>query len=281
MKPRFMGMTPKEGANVDNWKTTNYPTLGSFLKFLEKNENTPTSQKDSHMSGSDFSGTANFKDALQLLKDGSPEIMKGLKSAVKLAVDKLAKELNTLPQGYVNDVCGLFFDVAKVIDGEPECWLREPWDKERKPRISVPVVGSYNANVTKETVIKNASEVIALVKALEDNGFETELNMIFAIEDFDSKDGSNYFCSVRVKGFDESFNWSKVSAMIHPAFFRRLMFRDMELAAPTSLAWGYGRTTSKTLSPFEGGESAIKLEEKASIERFKKQVLYRLGGNKK
>lgn len=262
-----------------NWEMTHYKSLNELLRYLEKNEKTKTNYHSSYENGSDFTGTKNFQEALDLLKNGSPDIMAGLKKQVKLAVADLAKELNTLPQGYTADVTGLFFDVSKVIDGEPEAWLREPWDKEKKPRISVPISGSYNANVKKELVIKNASEIIALIKALEDNGFEVEAVMVFPASESCSS-GKNANSEVVIKGFDENFNWQKLSGMLHPSFFRRLMFRDLELMFPTTLQGGYGRTTKDTYTVFEGGESMLRLSEHDSIEKFKEQVLYRLKGNK-
>lgn len=271
----------KTETEAKKWRITNYSSLNELLRYLEKNEKTKTNQYSSHKESSDFSGTKDFAEALGLLKNGSPEIMEGLKKAVKLSVAKLAKEINTLPQGYVTDVVGLFFDVSKVIDGEPECWLREPWDKEKKPRLRVPICGSYNAGVDKQTVINNASEIIALIKALEDNGFEVEATMVFPANDCSSSDKEKHACnSVRIKGFDENFNWNKLSGMLHPSFFRRIVFRDLELMYPETLASGYGRTTHDTLLAFEGGESMLDLAQHRSIEKFKKQVLYRLKGNK-
>lgn len=274
-----MGLEFKKPKDAKKWECRGYRSLNEFLRYIEKNEDVKTNSHSSHTGNESFTGTASFEDAIQLLKDGAPEIIEGLKKHVKLSIAELAKELNTLPQGYVADVVGLFFDVSKVIDGEPEAWLREPWDKEKKPRIKVPISGSYNANVDKETIIKNASKIIALIKALEDNNFEVEAIMVFPASD-SCTSGKHANSSVIIKGFDENFNWNKLSAMLHPSFFRRLMFRDLELMFPTSLSGGYGRTTSSTYKPFVGGESMLKLSEKKSIETFKKQVLYRLKGNR-
>ena len=268
----------KNKKEAKKWITTNYKSLSELLRYLKKNEDTQTNKYSSHTSGYSFTGTDSFAEALDLLTNGSPDIMVGLKKQVKIAIANLAKELNTLPQGYQLDVTGLFFDVSKVIDGEPEAWLRDPFDKERKPRIKIPISGSYNAGVSKDLVIKNASEIIALIKALEDNGFEIEATMVFPANN-SGNDGKNANSSVTIKGFDENFNWLKLSGMLHPSFFRRLMFRDLELMFPDNLADGYGRTTKDTYNVFEGGESMLKLSEHDSIEKFKEQVLYRLKGS--
>ena len=200
---------------------------------------------------------------------------------MKIAIDKLNKEINTQPEGYVADVQGLFFDVAKVIEGEPEAWYRDPWDKVKKPRLRIPLVGSYNAGFSVETAIKNSSEIIAIVKALEDNGFECEIAMIFPADGAESGTGKGAYQEVMVKNFDESFNFNKLSAMLHPSFFRRIIFRDLEVALPKTLAGGYGRTSRDTMKAFEGGDDFLNIGDHSSIERWKKNVLYLLKKGKK
>lgn len=261
-----------------NWVATNYGSLGQFLKHLEKNMDTKTNEDSAYRSNYIFTGTHSFDEALELLRSGSAEIMAGLKKSVKLATEKLNKELNTQPEGYIPDVTGLFFDVARVIEGEPECWHREPWDKTKKPRLEIPVMGSYNAGFAKEKAIENATEIIALVKALESAGFECRLVMVF-MATHTTYDNKGMFHSVMIKNFDENFNWQKLSAMLHPSFFRRLIFRDKELLAPTNLEGGYGRTAEPE-KWLENGESVLKISDKGSVERFKNQILYRLRGNK-
>ena len=276
MIKRFQGVKMKRGVNTKEILTTNYKSLGALLKFLEQNEQIMTNEYSSHNGTHTFTGTSNMGEALKMLKDGNDEIKAGLKKNVKIAMDKLQKELNSQPESYIADIEGLFFDVAKVIEGEPECWYREPWDKTKKPRLQIPIMGSYNGGFKKEKAIKNASEIIALVKALEDNGFECELSMIFMAENCTWKH-EKMFHSIMIKNYDESFNWNKLSAMLHPSFFRRIIFRDKELLAPKNLSDGYGSTANPS-NYFENGDSMLVISEHSSIERFKNQVLYRLSG---
>ncbi len=280
MKTRIMGAKWKQGVDTSTWRATNYKSLAAFLKHLEENKETKTNKNSAYNGSEHFTGTANFDEALELLRTGSDEIKEGLKKSVKLAVEKLNKELNTKPEGYVADVHGLFFDVSRVIEGEPECWYREPWDKVRKPRLQIPVIGSYNASFSKEQAIKNAAEIIALVKALESAGFECEMTMVFAANGaaFGVTDRNSYQ-AVMIKNYDETFNWNKLSAMLHPSFFRRLIFRDVELMYPNNLNGGYG-TAASAEAYFENGESMLNIAKKDSIEKFKKHVLYTLKGGK-
>ncbi len=256
---------------------SNYKSLNALLKFLEKNEDTTTNQDSSHHEDDGkWSGTKNFEEALELLRSGSDEIKAGLKKNVKVAEDKIAKELNTQPQGYLPDVIGAFFDVAKVIEGEPEAWYKQPWDKEQKPRIKIPVMGSYNSTFEVEDAIKNASEIIALIKALENAGIEIELDMVFyAINCTYDNEAMKH--TVVMKAYDESFNWNKLSAMLHPSFFRRVIFRDKELLSPDNLTSGYGRTGEPS-DIFPEGSDMLSIQDSGSVARFRENILYKLGG---
>tara|TARA_R110000772_G_scaffold5454_4_gene19480 strand:+ start:1020 stop:1859 length:840 start_codon:yes stop_codon:yes gene_type:complete len=271
--------THKGTFNPDKWIISEYPSTTSFLKRLERGKTTPTNQTSSNEGGYDFSQTNNMAEAMKILREGSPDILNGLKDATKHAIADLKKELHTQPDTYICDVEGLFFDVAKVIEGEPECWYRESWDKARKPRIYVPINGTYNAGFDSKKAIKNASKVIALVKALEDKGIEVELDMMFLSSGM-TYDGKNGFSSIRVKGYDENFNYAKLSGMLHPAFFRRLNFRESELQAPDDLSGGYGGAMNfKDL--FEEGRNMLSIADTDSIENFKKEAVQLLKGKTK
>jgi hypothetical protein len=255
-----------EYENEGKWLINNFPSLHSLTKYLEVNESVATKYNNSHKTTNyEFTKTNNFAEVFKILEHGSPEIMEGLKQAVKVAVNEL--KLYTRPEGYIADVEGLFFDVAKVIEGEPEAFYREPWDKKRKPRLSIPIIGSYRAKFKAETAIINASKVIAVIKAIEERGVDVELIMLFPSTSTTTKDESSCV-SVKVKGYDEKFNWAKVSAMLHPSFFRRCIFRVMELQAPKTLEDSYGSAAGVELFK----DTALSIQDEISILKFKETL---------
>ena len=275
----IMEFLTKEKAS--KWEVHSYSSLAEMLRYLEKNESTKTNQFNSHETNpyrTEWTKSANFEEALEVIRTGNAEIMAGLKKAVKIEVDNLAKELMSEPESYVNDVCGLFFDIAKVIEGEPEAWLREPWDKQKKPRISIPIMGNYGSGFDSNKAIANASKIIALVKALEDAGVEVELTMFFGAEGMSNGGKKRHGATdIMVKNFDESFNWKKLSAMLHPSFFRRVIFRERELLFPKTLSGGYGGTPYPS-DWFVGGKGMLEIGDAKSIERFKEATLGMLQG---
>lgn len=271
MKKLLKNFTWKGKFDPNNWLITEYQSTTAFLKRLERDKNVPTNQTSSMKDSTTFSQSNDIAHAMRILREGSPEIMEGLKDATKHAIADLKKELNSQPDTYVCDIEGLFFDVAKVIEGEPECWYRESWDKARKPRIYVPINGTYHAGFKSERAIKNASKVIALIKALEDKGIEVELDMIFVSQRM-THGGKNGFSSVKVKGYDENFNYAKLSGMLHPSFFRRLNFRESELQAPNDLNDGYGRAMDFK-DMFDEGRQMLSISNTDTIDSFKNEAI--------
>lgn len=255
-----------------------FSSLTKFMKHLDTNMDTWTRNTKSFTNGYDFTETNNLQEAVNMLATGNQEIKDGLKNAVKHAIADLDKELNSDVEGYIADTTGLFFDVARVLTGEPECWYREPYDKTKNPRVTVPIMGNYRGTFDARDAIKNASKTIALIKAMEDKGIEVAVEMCFLSQwAEDAKPYRDSFVSVAVKNFDETFNWNKLSAMLHPSFFRRLIFRERELQFPDGLD-AYGSTPKNFADVIVGGENLLQLQDAHSIEKFKTEVLTALKG---
>ncbi len=172
---------------------------------------------------------------------------------------------------FMPDVEGLFFDVAKVFSGEPEAWYRRTGENNIKPKIYVPILGSYSYKKKASQMITNASKILALVKALEDRGFEVQVDMVFTADRVQDRKRNAFVSTIAVKKYEETFNYQKLSAMLHPSFFRRLIFREMELAFPKDLGGYYGLQTG--LEAFEDSDKMLAIEDTDSIERFKENVI--------
>ena len=267
----FRGLETLKPQHTKNWTSSSFDSLAKFTKYLEVHKDVVSSGDTSDTGSYNFTQTNNLAEAIAMLKTGSPKIEAGLKDSVKHAIAELQKEINSEPQGYVADVQGLFFDIAKVVEGDPEAWYREPWDKTRKPKISVPIMGTYPGRFNSEDAIKNASAIIALIKAMEDKGIEVELYMMFLTKGMYA-DGRHDCVTITIKGYNESFNWRKLSAMLHPSFFRRCLFRYNEIEAGKDLVEGYGGDYQPR-DLFVGGENMLKISDAGSVSKFKTKTL--------
>lgn len=202
-----------------------------------------------HSYGRDpFFGCATWDEAVHLARNGWK---KGEDRARQYAARLFAKVASQLEQPRFNyDVEGLDFDVARVVMGEPECWLHQYPDITPAPGRVITVV--YNcgksAGVSSEIVLARGAVVAALVMLLEHAGYPVEL-----IARADTSNwGSNLWIHqiVKVKRAGQPLNLPEVAfTLAHAAMHRRFFFSVREHAP---MKWwkafvedgSYGRSNS-------------------------------------
>jgi len=71
----------------------------------------------------------------------------------------------------------------------------------------------------------------------------------------------------------------KISGMLHPSFFRRLIFREREIMFPKNLKESYGGSPNggEMGKHIKGAENWLMISDTDSIERFKVATLGMLG----
>jgi len=129
----------------------------------------------------------------------------------------------------VNDVVGGTIDVSEYLQGGPECFLRvedEPGHIRPIVRIGVCVIAS--ADVKAHVMMNRGRAILALVDALELQGYSAELTAMFVA----LHNGLTYFCNTVLKQAGAHWDPSSVAfGLAHPAFARRLGFRALEFNA--------------------------------------------------
>lgn len=142
----------------------------------------------------------------------------------------------------VADVVGGAVDVGEYLQGGPECFLRvedEPGHIRPIVRIGVCVIAS--ANVTALAMMSRGRAILALVDALELQGYSVELTAMYVAQDKQIQ--TTYFCNTILKQAGAHWDASSVAfGLAHPAFARRLGFRACEFntAAQRITNGGYG-----------------------------------------
>ena len=145
---------------------------------------------------------------------------------------------------YEWDVMGFEPDIPEFLSGEPDCMLNWSED-EATPIIRIGIDCSYSAGNSGRYAVNLGGATLSLVDALEGAGYMVELTATFrgAGGYGDSKISVN--TDVIVKTTDEYSDVSRVGyAIAHPAFFRKLYFRYLELLDDKHqrmLGSGYGR----------------------------------------
>lgn len=179
---------------------------------------------------------ASFAQAIKLARDGWAQGEEHVKKYSTALFDKLASRVER--EYPVYDVEGAGIDIARYVDGEPECWQRmEPVVTEGSGRRIIRVVycGSASCGISAETMLARGAAVVALVQLLEMAGHGVQVDVVFGISE-----RAEYWISV--KASDQPFDLGRVAfAVAHPAMFRRLGFSVMEKSAlPVQRMLGVG-----------------------------------------
>ncbi len=235
--------------------------LWSFKKFMTSN----TDQKrdddsDSSRSEGMWSGTKTWATYLDLLNDGDKELIASIKTNTKKAVADLSKRYKDVINNYKFDVTGQFFDVGLVLSGVPESWLEPEIDEEEITKIDLVLDGAFHASFDKDTLSRNISRILAMVKILEDNGVEVGIKLISGNQSWDGAHREDLVVLTHIKNYDEPINFKKITSLLTPAYHRRGIFKIIEMQADR-VGNGYGRPRH-----YEGAIALLKTYEIDALE---------------
>lgn len=143
---------------------------------------------------------------------------------------------------YLMDTTGQFFDVPSVVENRPESWLR-PIVSDRGDRITIRFVVDVgvSAGVSPALVRQRSAAIAACVLTLQAQGAPVEV--IAITEENGSGDAAaSYGMAVHMNEPGRPIDVARLTALAHPTFLRRLMFRLQEVTpvAEHAARWGNG-----------------------------------------
>lgn len=272
MLDKYFKIKKAENLHFFNGKIVDSLDIGSVLnlkKFYIETQEVVTKYHNSLNSGRfDFCGTETKEDFVELLNFGDTEMIKNLKSCTDLELKRLNREYRTTTIEYIFDNEGDFFDVGTVLSGEPEAWLKEiKVDKENKI-VVLDIIGTFSSNIKKETILHNASLILAHCKFFEERKIQCKIVVHFLSNgEHNTKGGKrdtaktyNYF--IVAKDVNQKIDYCKLSAILHPSFLRRGMFRIKEIRWNASQHDGYGIPCSTSYVTRLDSESTVREIEK-------------------
>jgi len=214
-------------------------SLDSWGNYMLTNKNTKKSSMRNDYEK--WSGCTTWKEYLEILENGDEDIVKKVKVATQKATKKLEKEHEKIIVGYKFDVTGEQFDIGLVLSGVPEVWLEpEEIDKEI-PKVTIRLNLTYSATTETDSVVENASKILAITKVLDEMGILVRLEGYNMAYNYDAIHRRRVIIIENtIKNFDEPLNFAKISAFISPAQFRRGCFYLLETCAE-KLEGGYGK----------------------------------------
>lgn len=239
----------KEYVNkITGTQVAEYNSISEFYKYLC---NTPTNstfaghQLLSQATDSkyvEFSNTANFEAAVELMKNGWDE---GAKKMTKsLNVKRQTNAMEKTRRSF-NSVAGFQPNVALFMAGVPENMINQKMVAKKQKIVTLTKAISYSGSVSAYKIIEESVKALQIVENIERMGYRVNLNVLRMNEELYG--GSKTFATkVRIKNASEKLNISKAAfALAHPAMLRRLMFRWNEVypLIPSSYVGTYGSTS--------------------------------------
>lgn len=176
---------------------------------------------------------------------GTLEWKDGRREIEQRAREQATRNLRKLPAlDYGYDVEGQWFDVSAVVEGRPEQWMTPQWGMVGE-RASVKLIIdlSTSAACSAQEMCERMYSVASVALTIERAGIAVEVIVVtVAVED-----GPGFALSMQVNKAGEPLDVSRVIAAAHPAFFRRVMFRLIEMTPLEACAKAYHNTYGHVL----------------------------------
>ena len=226
----------------NNVRILEIPSLHSFklfcnenTGFISKGQNSGEIERDTN-----WAGTRTWDGFLELLENGDEAVIKKIKISTDKKVVEMSKKYKEVLTNFKFDVTGQFFDIGLVLQGAPESWLDPQHEEKEITRIDIILNISLSARDDEDTVINNAGRVIAMCKILEDHGVEVSIKGLIGQSNYQNNNDETFVSIIEMKGYDEPVNYQKLSILLSPAYFRRGIFKLMEVVSD-NVNYGYGR----------------------------------------
>lgn len=192
-----------------------------------------------------FTGTENFKEAIDMLHSGWVDKAKDLTKRLKGIERDMAP---VMKQQRAISVAGYQPIVPLFLAGQPANMVGTRLQPVKQKVITVVKSISYNGNVSTAEWTEQGLKALAVVKKLEANGYRVNVDIVRGgYGNYDNTNG--VACRVRVKSANERLNVSKLAfTMCHPSIQRRLMFRFTETypRCGNGFVSSYGMTFTKS-----------------------------------
>lgn len=163
--------------------------------------------------------TKSWDEAIKLAKYGWIDGAKNLNENFKFKTRKTQPDFE-LKQ--MLDVSGYQAIVPLYLQGSPLNMVNKKATLTKQKIITINKVMSYSSGISTEDIVKNSSKCLAIINSIERKGYRVNLNMLIST--------GKVCVKIRLKSANERLNVAKLAfPMIHPAMFRRLFFRFIEV----------------------------------------------------
>jgi hypothetical protein len=238
------GGVPRIHPPVKDPLVMEFYSWGDFIRHASTVPDTMAGEagRASRLNDRSFTGVKNYHEAVKLATDGWREG----EAKAKAIADPIFTQVSSLIERYdVNyELEGHNIDVARFVDGEPECWQKfEPTVVDGRGTRQLKLVFNccVSGGLDRSVIISRGAGVAALVNLLEYAGNRVEVWLAMA----NHKQEKGIDVYVKVKDASQNIDMSQlIYALAHPSAFRCHMFSLME---------GLDRETRRHFGVYTGG----------------------------
>ena len=128
--------------------------------------------------GDKWAGCRTFEDAVNLARNGWHEVTDATMARMLPLVEAVSSQMEQ--ENYYYDTTGMTFDVARVLENEPECWINHESVIREAPGKVLRLVYNFtsSAGVTREVIIAKGAAIAALVQLLERGGIRVQVDTV-------------------------------------------------------------------------------------------------------
>lgn len=204
-----------------SWDTfVNYVTTkGKYPALHDHSASTPSSPSWDLDTG--------WGEAVKLAREGWEDGTHALVQLSAKLTDSIASRIERFDPYYHLEAGGNL-DIARYLDGEPECWLKLEsvvTEGQGLKHITVVYANVGSASISAETMLARGAATASLIECLEFAGHRVRLVSAIPVEER----GHQSLGLITIKTFDQPMDTARLTyAIAHPAAFRRLGFAWIE-----------------------------------------------------
>lgn len=220
--------------------------LQDFYDFLKQNPQINVETFGNKREVSSLTGSYNFAgepydDAIEkLVREMDPGYQEYLK--IQKSINARRGQAHKYKQ--VKTIAGGIVDPVAYTTGSPEIYRASRLINQPK-FITIDTQVAYNCGTSKSQVFNRALIITNLVKALERNGYNVDVNSFMVAEEYDEIIKAVF----EIKKHGQRINYQTLyKSLVDVEFFRRLCFRLIEISDVTN-CWrsGYGHPGDERL----------------------------------
>tara|TARA_R110000850_G_scaffold100331_5_gene207598 strand:+ start:743 stop:1660 length:918 start_codon:yes stop_codon:yes gene_type:complete len=221
----------------DNTQYVEFKSRESIKNFLADTDKDKTDHNSSRDDEFGFSQSKSLEHAIELMIDGDKSMMKEIVALAEGKLTEVIKKYADKEIGISRGVEGNYFDVDLVLQGEPESFYKSKDEQVPDKFLHLDINAGYSSSVNAETVKNNIVNIIVAISLLESIGHRISIDCWWTSTN-ERSNKPTIFLKYKLKSKLQALNIQSLVSVMHPSFFRRIMFRFYELFGTAESGYG-------------------------------------------